>query len=785
MTYQYVLDGLNCASCAQKIEAAVRGFEYIENADFNFVTKRLTVTPKSGSDSSNLLSDTLKIVKKLEPHVNVVPFEENNACPEEIIYDLEGLHCSSCASKIDEKLKQSELLEQAELSFVSKTITIIPKTGVSADQADALVEKTVHHFEPDVGVKSRWNASEPTTDSIDSEPKTFLGYSLQTVRLGSALALFAGSFFAKHNDFLLIALTLAAYLIAGLPVLQRAFKGMRNGQLFDENFLMAVATFGALGLGEWREAAAVMLFYEIGEAFQDRAVNNSRKSIQSLLNIKPDFATVIDGFNMTVVKPEHVTIGQKLLIKPGEKVPLDGVVLSGQSTLDTSALTGESIPRAVEKGDEVLSGAVNQNASITIEVTRPFKDSTVARIMKLVEHSAAKKSETEKFITRFSRYYTPVVVFSALALAVIPPLVLGGLWSVWLKRALIFLVVSCPCALVVSIPLGYFGGIGAASKKGILIKGGQYLDALYSLKTVVFDKTGTLTEGKFKVETLLPVNGTSTETLLKWAAIAEAHSNHPIAKSIVDRAGLTQESMMVDAYEDIPGHGVKATRGSEVILAGNMRLMKKENIEFEQAPDVGTAVYVAVNGTYKGWIQIADLPKADAVAAISALRKERISHIEMLTGDTRGAAELTARSLDLDGFKSELLPEDKVFAVEALEEKYGSTGTLAFVGDGVNDAPVLARADVGIAMGALGSDAAIEAADVVLMTDEPSKIAEAIHISRFTRNIVLQNIIFALGIKVAVMILGALGIATMWMAIFADVGVAVLAVLNAARILKV
>ncbi len=560
---------------------------------------------------------------------------------------------------------------------------------------------------------------------------------------------------------------------------------MKNGQLFDENFLMAVATFGALGLKEWREAAAVMLFYEVGEAFQDRAVDNSRKSIKSLLDIKPDFATLIDGMATSVVSPESVLVGQRILVKPGEKVPLDGVVLAGQSTLDTSALTGESLPRAVEKGDEVLSGSVNKNASITVEVTKPFKDSTVSRIMKLVEHSAAKKSETEKFITKFSRYYTPAVVFSAIALAIIPPLFFSGLWSVWVKRALIFLVVSCPCALVVSIPLGYFGGIGAASKKGILIKGGQYLDALYNLKTVVFDKTGTLTEGKFKVQAVYPENRVTEEALIHWAAQAEAHSNHPIAKSIVEKSGLKPDALAAQRYEDVPGHGVIATFKDEVILAGNARLMRKEQIAFKEADEVGTAVYIAVNGDYKGWIQIADLPKADVAAALASLRKEHITHIEMLTGDTAGAAELIAETLDLDGFKAELLPEDKVAAVEALEAKYKASGSLAFVGDGVNDAPVLARADVGIAMGALGSDAAIEAADVVLMTDEPSKIAEAIHISRFTRNIVLQNIVFALGIKVAVMALGAIGIATMWMAIFADVGVAVLAVLNAARILKI
>ncbi len=708
MTYQYALNGLNCASCAQKIESAMQNHNDVDKAELNFVTKELTLLAKSDTNPKRLFDDTLTLVKKLEPDVEVIPILDD-----EII-----------------------------------------------------------------------NIAEPgnnTDDQDDLNPK----YKPQIIRLATGLSLFASSFIFEMSESIRIITILLAYIIAGHPVILKAFKGIKNGQLFDENFLMTVATFGALGLREWREAAAVMLFYEIGEAFQDRAVNNSRRSIKSLLNIKPDFATLINGVKTSVVPPEHVLVGQKILVKPGEKIPLDGVVLSGQSTLDTSALTGEALPRAVAVGDDVLSGTVNINQSITVEVTKPFKDSTVSRIMKLVEHSAAKKSETERFITKFSRYYTPVVVLAALLLATLPPLFFGGLWNEWIRRSLIFLVVSCPCALVVSIPLGYFGGIGAASKKGILIKGGQYLDALYDLKTVVFDKTGTLTAGQFKVESIQPVDGISEDQLIVWASLAESHSNHPIAKSIKEASKHLVSNTAVDRYEDIAGHGVRANLGNLEILAGNKRLMRHENVNFPDGDILGTAIYIAVNGIYKGWIQIADLPKADVHQALSALRKQNITHIEMLTGDTHSAAELTANALDLDGYKSELLPEDKVYAVEALEEKYKGHGKLAFVGDGVNDAPVLARADLGIAMGGLGSDAAIEAADVVLMTDEPSKIAEAIRISRFTRNIVLQNISFALGIKVAVMALGAVGIATMWMAIFADVGVAILAVLNATRILRV
>jgi len=779
MTYQFTLNGLCCASCAQKIESGMQKHDAVEKAELNFVNKELTLLAKPNAVQEDLFKDTEALVKKVEPHVEVIPVKEQ--VETELEFSLDGLNCSHCAGKINDALQDIPEFKSATLDFVTKKIFVELNDVSFSTQAGQTVSNIVHHYEPDVMVSALTEELDYEAVQEEEESK----FNPQVLRLVSSLGLFASGFVFNFSENVLVATILLSYIIAGYPVIIKAFKGIRNGQLFDENFLMTIATVGALGLQEWREAAAVMLFYEVGEAFQDRAVNNSRKSIKSLLNIKPDSATLINGLETKTVRPESVLVGQKLLVKPGEKVPLDGVVLSGESTLDTSALTGEAIPRAVANGDAVLSGTVNLNASITMEVTKPFKDSTVARIMKLVEHSAAKKSQTERFITKFSRYYTPAVVFSAAALATIPPLFFGGMWSDWIQRALIFLVVSCPCALVVSIPLGYFGGIGAASKKGILIKGGQYLDALYNVKTVVFDKTGTLTEGKFQVKELYPVEGVSKKQLLTWAALAEAHSNHPIAKSIIKEAENTVDESAIEKYEDIAGHGVRATTGEFEILAGNARLMKKEQIDYPTKSSLGTAVHIAVNGLYKGWIQIADLPKPDVHKTLSALRKQNIKHIEMLTGDTDSAARLTAESLDLDGYKSELLPEDKVLAVEALEKEHGADGKLAFVGDGVNDAPVLARADVGIAMGALGSDAAIEAADVVLMTDEPSKIADAIHISRFTRNIVLQNIVFALGLKLLVMGLGAVGMATMWMAIFADVGVAILAVLNSTRILRV
>ena len=575
-----------------------------------------------------------------------------------------------------------------------------------------------------------------------------------------------------------------SYLILGGEVVWQALKNITKGQIFDENFLMSVATIGAFAIGDFPEGVAVMLFYQIGEYFQDAAVQKSKKSITSLMDIRPDYANLKRGNDIEKVAPDTVKIGEIILIRPGEKVPLDGLVTDGDSMLDTSALTGESVPRSVKPGESVLAGCINQSGVLTVEVTREFGESTVARIIDLVENASSKKAPSENFITTFSRYYTPVVVGLALLLAVIPPLFFGGIWTEWINRGLIFLVISCPCALVISIPLGFFGGIGAASKRGILIKGSNYLEALNSLDTVVFDKTGTLTKGVFEVRGLYPAGETTKEHLLEYAAKAESFSNHPIARSIMKAYGGEIEKEALRDYEEISGHGIRVTSDEAVILAGNDKLMKRENIDFQQNDDIGTKVYVAVNGIFAGAIVIADEIKADSRRAITRLKEAGVRKTVMLTGDNVQIAEAIANELGLSEVHAQLLPDQKVEQVEILDKSKPAKGKLAFVGDGINDAPVLARADIGIAMGGLGSDAAIEAADVVLMTDEPTKLVEAIAIARKTKRIVWQNIAFALGVKGIILLFGAFGIATMWEAVFADVGVSLIAILNAMRVLR-
>ncbi|MDR0846130.1 MAG: cadmium-translocating P-type ATPase [Lactobacillales bacterium] len=564
-----------------------------------------------------------------------------------------------------------------------------------------------------------------------------------------------------------------SYLLIGGEVLMNAAKNIRRGEIFDENFLMSIATIGAFAIGEFPEGVAVMLFYQIGEAVQDFAVDKSRKSISELMDIRPDFATLKDGGQ---VAPDEVQIGDVILVKPGEKIPLDGTITDGYSTLDTSALTGESLPREVEPGAQVLSGSINQSGLLTITVTQTFKESTVSKILELVENASSKKSPTEKFITKFSRIYTPVVVFAALAIAVLPPLLTGADFSEWIKRALVFLVVSCPCALVISIPLSFFGGIGGASKQGILIKGSNFLDALNRVDTVVFDKTGTLTSGSFAVTKTV-----GKSPLLEVAAYAESHSSHPIARSIIKAYGEKIDETRISEYEEIAGQGVRVKFDGQEVLAGNAKLMAMRGIDFTPSNEIGTTVYIAASGEFIGHLVIADEIKKDSKQAIESLKKLGINNIVMLTGDNKEVGDAVGRELGITDVKTELLPQQKVEQLELLE----STGSVLFVGDGINDAPVLARSTVGVAMGGVGSDAAIEAADIVLMTDEPSKIITAIKIARKTRKIVMENIIFALSVKAIILVLGALGIATIWAAVFGDVGVALLAILNALRAMRV
>ena len=613
---------------------------------------------------------------------------------------------------------------------------------------------------------------------------------------------------AVFEGWKLLFLYLIPYFVIGWDILYKAVRNIKNGQIFDENFLMAVATIGAFGVNEYSEAVAVMLFYQVGELFQSYAVNRSRQSITDLMDICPEYANIEEDGQLKQVNPDDVEVGDIIVIKPGEKIPLDGKVVFGESMVDTSALTGESVPRTVKEGDDLVSGCVNGNGLLRAEVTREFDDSTVAKILELVENASSKKAHVENFITRFARYYTPAVVIGAVVLAVIPPLFAGQSWAEWVRRACTFLVISCPCALVISVPMSFFSGIGAASKKGVLVKGSNYLEIMSKLHTVVFDKTGTLTKGEFKVARIYSAdeeadtagngenesgesaeNGTDPRSekqrkVLELAALAESYSDHPISRSIRDAWGKELDQSRVSDAQEISGHGVKVKIDGKMVLAGNGKLMDEEGISYTECDSIGTVVYVAEDGRFLGSIVIADGIKDGVKDAIQRLKRAGVSKTVMLTGDRRNVAEAVAKEIGLDEVHAQLLPGDKVDAVESLMKFLPESKKLAFVGDGINDAPVLSRADVGIAMGSMGSDAAIEAADVVLMDDDPGKIADIVRISRKTMGIVMQNIVFALGVKFVVLAMGAFGVANMWEAVFADVGVSVIAILNAMRALK-
>lgn len=606
------------------------------------------------------------------------------------------------------------------------------------------------------------------------------------IKIIISLILFLTSMIIKfQNEWINNIIYIIAYIIVGFDIVKKAFRNITRGKIFDENFLMTVATVGAFGMKEFPEAVAVMLFYQIGELFQSYAVDKSRKSISNLMNIRPDFANVERNGKIEKVDPNEVKIGEIIIVKPGEKVPLDGYILDGKTSLDTKALTGETLPREVIEGDEILSGCINLNAVIKIKVTKEYGESTVSKILDLVENASSKKSKSENFITKFAQYYTPIVVITAVLLAIIPPLIIkDATFSDWIYRALSFLVVSCPCALVISIPLSFFGGIGAASKMGILIKGSNYLEAISNTEIIVFDKTGTLTEGVFEVQKVEAI-GIDKEELIKIAAYAENYSNHPISQSVKAAYNEKIDEKQIIRTQELSGLGIIAKINKQDVLIGNEKLMINNNIEFTKCNDIGTILYLAIDNKYAGYILIADKIKKDSQKAIQNLKKNNIKETIMLTGDRKSVGENVAQKLGLDKVYTELLPAGKVEKVEELLKKKSKTGKLAFVGDGINDAPVLALADIGIAMGGLGSDAAIEAADIVLMTDEPSKIVDVIHLSKRTMKIVKENIIFAISIKVLVLLLSAFGISTMWEAVFADVGVSILAIINALRILKV
>jgi len=696
------------------------------------------------------------------------------------IIKLERLGCATCAAKMEEEISRLEGVRTATVDFFTKRLTLETHDGNLPVSLREQIEHIVQNIEPDVriGFESPGFFEEALNDDENNQRK-------QWAKLVIGGALFALGVILRLSPQLELAVFLVSYAIVGSEVLWRAVRGITGGQVFSEHFLMSIATIGAFLIGEYPEGVAVMLFYLVGEMFQDMAVDRSRRSISSLMDIRPDYANIKIDDELIRVSPEEVAIGDLIVVKPGEKVPLDGKVVEGTSMVDTVALTGESIPRELAPGDEVLSGFINKNGVLTVEVTKSYRESTVAKILELVQNAGSRKAPTENFITRFARYYTPVVVLGALVLATVPPLLFQGApFSDWIYRALVFLVVSCPCALVISIPLGFFGGIGGASKRGILVKGANYLEALNDVKTVVFDKTGTITKGVFKVTQVNPSTGIEAKELLKWAAYAESYSNHPIALSIISAFNAEIDQNLISNYREVAGNGIKAEVNGREVLVGNARLMERENVSYSPVEAAGTVIYVAVEKQYAGNIIIADEIKEDSAAAIRELKSLGIKKTVMLTGDRKKVGDKIGAQLGLDEVYADLLPADKVAKLEdIMDGNKASKGRVVFVGDGINDAPALARADIGMAMGGLGSDAAIEAADIVIMTDEPSKIASAIRIARRTKRIVYQNIVFALSVKAVILVLGAAGVATMWAAVFGDVGVALLAILNAMRVM--
>ncbi|MEK6264498.1 MAG: heavy metal translocating P-type ATPase [Clostridium sp.] len=700
---------------------------------------------------------------------------------------LQGLGCANCASKIEYQCKKIDGVLDASVNFVNEKLVIQSEGEDKILTITEEIKKIVKKIEPDVVViENKANRSKHDEKGHNHSNEEEGNNKSKFIRFSIGIVFFTIAIIFKLDYLVEFALFFISYLLIGGPVLFVAVRNILRGQVFDENFLMALATVGAFSIGEFAEGVGVMLFYQIGEFFQDVAVNKSRKSITALMDIRPDYANKKVSGEFIKVDPEEVQIGDIIIVKPGEKVPLDGIVIEGKSLLDTAALTGESAPRGVKTGDEILAGCINKNGLLTIEVAREFGQSSLAKILDLVQNASNKKAPTENFITKFARYYTPIVVACATAVAILPPLLIpGATFSQWIYRALVFLVVSCPCALVISIPLGFFGGIGGASKSGILVKGGNYLEALNSVEVVVFDKTGTLTKGVFKVTEMHTENEISSEELLEYAAFTESYSNHPIATSIVKAYGKDISKDDISDFYEIAGKGIKAKVKGKYVLAGNSKLMDSENIAYTKSESVGTVIYVAITKKYAGSIVISDEIKEDSIDAINSLKAMGVKKIVMLTGDNKDIALSIGESLGVDEVYSELLPHEKVEKLEEIDRQKSSKGKIVFVGDGINDAPVLARADIGIAMGGVGSDAAIEAADIVIMTDEPSKIAEAIKIAKKTKKIVMQNIVFALSVKIVILILAVFGISTMWEAVFGDVGVALIAVLNSMRAMKI
>ena len=794
----FLLNNLNCAHCAEKINDKVGKLAYVENSNMNFVAKKLSVFAKAGDITKQHMSEIAKMIHETESGLTVSLLK--NKVVGALEFDNKGNIVESGNTtrkgRADLNVLYANRNNSEEHHHEHGESCGCGEHHHDHDHGEECGCGEHHHHDHDHGEECGCGEHHHDHDHEEIKPKKVekpkekkeINKDLIKIIIGVFVYAFGIYEMAVGNTGTFgVVVFLAAYILIGGDVLLKAAKNLFRGQVMDENFLMSIATIGAIAIGEHSEAVGVMLFYKIGEYLQQKAVGQSRKSISALMEIKAEFANLVQGGKIIQVDPEEVEVGDVIVVKPGEKVPLDGIVTEGEAMLDTSAITGESVLRSVKPGEEVVSGTINTNALIYVRVTKEYGESTVAKILDMVENAGSRKSQTENFISRFCRYYTPIVVGLALAVAFIPPLVIeGAVFRDWLYRGLIFLVVSCPCALVLSIPLSFFGGIGSASKNGILIKGSNYLEALRKVNTVVLDKTGTITKGVFKVTEINPV-GMSEDELLRFAAIAEANSNHPIAKSIMESYNEKSNEEIklseIDKYEEIAAHGIKVLYNGKTILAGSSKLLDSENVKYEKIDEVGTTVYVAVDGKYAGCIVISDEVKEDSKRAIAEMRKVGITNVVMLTGDNEAAAAKIAEEVGLDKHYSGLLPNQKV---EILEEiaKENSTGNTAFIGDGINDAPVLARADVGIAMGGVGSDAAIEASDIVFMTDELSKLPIAKRISEKTNKIVWQNIVFAMGVKVIVMLMSTGGVANMWEAIFADVGVALIAVLNAMRTLK-
>ena len=822
-SHEWILEGIDCANCAAKVERGVAKVAGVANSRVNYMTETLSFEVTEEREHL-VLSNVQQKVKKLEPDVtlknkvdgrlieiNPPLIKENNLKEDIKNYEwlLEGIDCANCAAKVERGVAKVPGVTNSIVNFMTETLSFEVVGGNKNDVLTS-VKQTVGTLEPDVVLRKKKdgtlveNGTDSHRNSTSIEPisvkdetsdnqtnRTFIAHlfekktKITIIRLILGLGILMTGIFLPMDGQASLGLFILAYLITGYDVAGRAIRNVFRGQVFDENFLMTIATFSAFYIQEYPEAVAVMLFYQVGEVFQDIAVSKSRRSIANLMDIRPDYANLVTENNVEKVAPETIKIGDIILIRPGEKVPLDGKIVEGASAMDTSALTGESVPRSVEPEDTILSGFINKNGLLKVVVEKPFSESTVKKILDLVQNASGRKAPTEQFITKFARYYTPIVVIAASLLAIVPPLLVpGATFNEWIYRASIFLVISCPCALVVSIPVGFFGGIGSASRKGILVKGSNFLEGLNDLKYVVMDKTGTLTKGKFELTAIEPTNGLNSEQLIELAAYAEAHSTHPIADSIKERYGKDIEEERITDYNEISGHGIQATIAGKEVLAGNARLMEKFSVEFTEVQEIGTIVYLAVDKVYTGHLLITDTIKDDAIESIAEMKRLGIKNIIMLTGDSKKVGEAVANKLGITEVYSELLPQDKVTIFEEILSRKEKNEKVAFVGDGINDTPVLARSDIGIAMGGLGSDAAIEAADVVLMDDRPSKIVTAMQVAKNTRRIVWQNILFALGVKGLFLVLGAFGIATMWEAVFADVGVTVIAVLNSMRMLN-